>query len=87
MVSFCSFIAPSSEELWEFKLFVTCCGDDLYRACTFELSVYSHLLLTGRCYKTEICAILLPLRCSFRWHHFFAEVIFWPKTMDVDKAF
>ena len=26
--------------------------------------------LTGRCYEPEICAILLPLRCSFRWYIF-----------------
>ena len=28
------------------------------------------LLLTGRCYEAEICAILLLLRCSFRWYPF-----------------
>ena len=27
-------------------------------------------LLTGRCYEAEICAILLLLRCSFRWYPF-----------------
>ena len=32
------------------------------------------LLLNGRCYEAEICAILLPLRCSFRWYPF------WPKS-------
>ena len=26
------------------------------------------LLLNGRCYEAEICVILLPLRCSFRWY-------------------
>ena len=25
------------------------------------------LLQSGRCYEAEICTILLPLRCSFRW--------------------
>ena len=28
------------------------------------------LLLTGRCYKVEICAILISLRCPFRWYPF-----------------
>ena len=28
------------------------------------------LLLAGRCYEAEICAILLPLRCSFTWYNF-----------------
>ena len=28
------------------------------------------LLLTGRCYESEICANLLPLRCSFQWNPF-----------------
>ena len=28
------------------------------------------LLLTGRCYGAKICAILLLLRCSFRWYPF-----------------
>ena len=27
------------------------------------------LLQSGRCYEAEICAILLPLRCSFRWYN------------------
>ena len=48
------------------------------------------LLFTGKCYEAEICAILLLLRCSFRWNHFFAKVKifrFWPKTMDYNKAF
>ena len=26
------------------------------------------LLLNEKCYEAEICAILLPLRCSFRWY-------------------
>ena len=48
------------------------------------------LLLTERCYRAEICAILLLMRCSFRWYPFFAKVKifrFWPKTMDYNKAF
>ena len=48
------------------------------------------LLLTGRRYEAEIRAILLLLKCSFRWYHFFAEVEifnFWPKTMDYSQAF
>ena len=48
------------------------------------------LLHSGRCYEAEICAILLPLRCSFRWHQFLTEVkifIFWPKTMDYSPWF
>ena len=44
------------------------------------------LLLAGRCYEAEICAILLLLRCPFVWYpFFFAKVkifIFRPKTMD-----
>ena len=28
------------------------------------------LLLTGKCYEAEICAILLLLRCSFQWYPF-----------------
>ena len=28
------------------------------------------LLHSGRCYEAEICAILLPLRCPFRWNPF-----------------
>ena len=28
------------------------------------------LLLTGRCYGAKICAILLLLKCSFRWYPF-----------------
>ena len=28
------------------------------------------LLLAARRYEAEICAILLPLRCSFTWYHF-----------------
>ena len=31
------------------------------------------LLLTGRCYEAEICAILLLFRCSFRWYHFLPQ--------------
>ena len=27
------------------------------------------LLHSGRCYEAEICTILLPLRCPFRWYH------------------
>ena len=48
------------------------------------------LLCTGRCYKAEICVILLFLIGTFRCNHFFAEVkifIFRPKTMDYNKAF
>ena len=33
------------------------------------------LLLTGRWYEAEICAILLPLRCSFRWYPFLSIII------------
>ena len=29
------------------------------------------LLIAGRCYEAEIYAILVLLRCSFRWYHFF----------------
>ena len=32
------------------------------------------LLLAGRCYEAEICAILLLLRCPFVWYPF------WPKS-------
>ena len=28
------------------------------------------LLLTGRCYEPEICAILLPLKYAFAWYRF-----------------
>ena len=48
------------------------------------------LLLTGRCYEDEICAIMLLLRCPFRWYYFFPEMKifrFWPKTMDYSQAF
>ena len=48
------------------------------------------LLQNGRCYEAEICAILLLLRCPFRWSPFFAEISlfdFWPKPMDYSKAF
>ena len=34
------------------------------------------LLLTGRFYEAKICAILIPLRCAFVWHPFYAEVKF-----------
>ena len=48
------------------------------------------LLLAGRCYEAEICAILLLLTCPFVWYPFFAKVkiyIFRPKTMDYSQAF
>ena len=48
------------------------------------------LLLSGRCYEAEICVILFLLRCSFRWYPFLLKskiFIFWPKTMDYNKAF
>ena len=49
------------------------------------------LLLTGRCYEAEICAILLLLKCPFRWNAFFFAKVkifrFWLKTMDYNKAF
>ena len=35
---------------------------------------YGSELLTGRSYEAESCAILLLLRCSFRWYPF------WPKS-------
>ena len=35
-------------------------------------------LFNGRCYEVEICAILLPLRCPFRWFHC------WPKSFPSD---
>ena len=38
------------------------------------------LLLTGRCYEAEICAILLLLRCSFIWYPF------WPKSNFSDSG-
>ena len=31
------------------------------------------LLLTGRCYEAENCAILLPLRYTFAWYPFWAK--------------
>ena len=31
------------------------------------------LLLAGRCYEAEICAILLPFSCAFAWYPFFAS--------------
>ena len=37
------------------------------RCCRFVVVL---LLLTGRCYEAEICAILILLRCSFYWYHF-----------------
>ena len=50
------------------------------------------LLQNGRCYEAEICAILLLLRCPFRWYPLFflpksKFLRFWPKTMDYNKAF
>ena len=48
-----------------------------------EATFLAMLLLAGRCYEAEICAVLLPLRCPFRWHPF-AEIklfSFWPKTI------
>ena len=45
------------------------------------------LLLAGRCYETETCAILLPLRCSFKWYPKLKIFRFWPKTMDYSQAF
>ena len=50
-----------------------CMHDDLYHPCTFAWQ-----LLTGRSYKAEIGVILLLLRCSFRWYHF------WPKSKFCD---
>ena len=34
---------------------------------------------TGRCYVPEICTILLPLRCSFRWYPFLRTFFWLPK--------
>ena len=34
------------------------------------------LLLTGRCYEAESCAILLPLRCAFAWYAFLPKFKF-----------
>ena len=48
------------------------------------------LLRTGRCCEAENCAILLPLKCAFRWYPFLVEVQilrYWPKTMDYNQAF
>ena len=48
------------------------------------------LLLIGRCYEAEICAIPFLFRCSFRWYHFLPQskiLSFWPKTMDYSQAF
>ena len=36
----------------------------------FLLVFVAPLHKIGRCYEAEICAILLPLRCSFRWYPF-----------------
>ena len=54
----------------------TCSCDDLYPAyIAFWPKSRSFfvvlLLLTGRCCGAEICAILLLLRCPFRWYPFF----------------
>ena len=48
------------------------------------------LLHSGRCYEAEICAILFLLRYPFIWYPFWPMSkfqIFWPKTMDYNKAF
>ena len=34
------------------------------------------LLHAGRCYKAEICTILLPLRCALAWYDFLPKSTF-----------
>ena len=48
------------------------------------------LLLAGRCYEAEICAIMLPLRSALAWNHFWQKSkfsVFGQKTMDYSQAF
>ena len=47
-----------------------------YNLCVLTIlgSLFEVILLpSGRCYGAEICAILLLLRCSFRWYPFLAK--------------
>ena len=56
----------SINERWVFRMATL----EIFNWTVVRSFLVVFLLLTGRCYGAEICAILLLLRCPIAWHHY-----------------